>query len=305
MNKLAQRLLMFIIGVPLTIGLVLLLPHGHHLAVNLVIVILSGLGAAEFAHMLKHKRIVQSAAQGTHSGAAQDINNAALSLSEAGILGGLIPAAMTILASLGFSVLAVSIALTAGAAWLLITRIFYTKDNFQDAINQIVSGITAMIYPGLFMAWIIRMSLFPNSSLVILMFLLTVFANDSAAWAVGMLFGRGNQGIILASPNKSAAGFIGGFTAALIVGIGGALFIPDVFIPLRFPPALSGAILGFVSALAANLGALGESAMKRSSHIKDSGSIIPGRGGVLDTIDSIALAAPVYFGVFIALFSIA
>jgi phosphatidate cytidylyltransferase len=281
----------------------MLLPHKHHLAVNLVIVILSGLGAAEFAHMLKHKRIVQSAAQGTHSGAAQDINSAALSLSEAGILGGLIPAAMTIITSFGLSALVISIALTAGAGWLLISRIFYTKDNFQDAINQIIAGIAAMLYPGLFMSWIIRMSLFPHASLVILMFLLTVCANDSAAWAVGMLFGRGNQGIIPASPNKSAAGFMGGFAAALLAGMGGALFIPDVFIPLRLPAALSGAILGFVSALAANLGDLGESAMKRSSGIKDSGSIIPGRGGILDTIDSIALAAPVYYGVFIALFS--
>jgi phosphatidate cytidylyltransferase len=120
-----------------------------------------------------------------------------------------------------------------------------------------------------------------------------------------MLFGRGNQGVIPASPNKSAAGFIGGFAAALIVGIGGVLLVPGTFIPLRLPPALSGAILGLVSALAANLGDLGESAMKRSSHIKDSGSIIPGRGGVLDTIDSIALAAPVYYGVYIALFSTA
>jgi phosphatidate cytidylyltransferase len=291
---------MFIIGLPLTVCLVLFLPHLHHLAVNLVIIALSGLGAAEFAHMLKHKDIVQGIPQG--AGATRTVP---LSLTEAGILGGLIPAAMTIMVSLGFSGQAVSVALTAGAAWLLLSRIFYTKNNFQDAINQIVSGFAAMIYPGLFMAWIIRMSLFPHASQVILMFLLTVFANDSAAWAVGMLFGRGSQGIIPASPNKSAAGFIGGFAAALVVGIGGALLIPGIFIPLRFPPALSGAILGFVSALAANLGDLGESAMKRSSGIKDSGSIIPGRGGVLDTIDSIALAAPAYYGVFIVLFSIA
>jgi phosphatidate cytidylyltransferase len=256
----------------------------HHLAVSLVIIVLSGLGAAEFAHMLRQK-------------------GAALSLPEAGILGALSPAAMTAIVSFGFPGQTIPITLTAGASWLLVSRIFFSRDQFQDTTNHITSGLAVMIYPGLFMAWIIRMNLFPCSSLVILMFLLTVFANDSAAWAVGMLFGRGNRGIIPASPNKSAAGFIGGFTASLLAGIGGVLFLSDVFIPLYFPPVISGAILGLISALAANLGDLGESVLKRSSHIKDSGSIIPGRGGVLDTIDSIALAAPVYCGVFMTLFN--
>jgi phosphatidate cytidylyltransferase len=258
----------------------------HHLAVNLVIIVLSGLGASEFAHMLKQK-------------------GAALSLPEAGILGALGPAAMTAIVSFDLPGQTIPITFTAGAAWLLISRIFAFREQFQDAIHHITSGLAMMIYPGLFMAWIIRMSLFSRSGLVILMFLLTIFANDSVAWAVGMLFGRGNQGIIPASPNKSVAGFIGGFAASLLVGIGGTLFLPAVFIPLYFSPAVSGAILGLISALAADLGDLGESVLKRSSHIKDSGSIIPGRGGVLDTIDSIALAAPVYCGVFMVLFNAA
>jgi phosphatidate cytidylyltransferase len=152
-------------------------------------------------------------------------------------------------------------------------------------------------------AWIIRMTLLPQADMVILIFLLMVIANDSAAWAVGMLFGKGNRGIISASPNKSVAGFVGGCVASILVGIGAVLFIQPAFIPSRVHPIAAGAVLGFLSGIAAALGDLGESVMKRSSQIKDSGSIIPGRGGVLDSIDSMALAAPVFFGLYRILFS--
>jgi phosphatidate cytidylyltransferase len=63
---------MFIIGLPLTVCLVLFLPYMRHLALNLVIIFLSGLGAAEFAHMLKHKGLIQSIAPGANAGAAQE-----------------------------------------------------------------------------------------------------------------------------------------------------------------------------------------------------------------------------------------
>jgi phosphatidate cytidylyltransferase len=126
--------------------------------------------------------------------------------------------------------------------------------------------------------------------------------NDSAAWAAGMLFGSGNRGIIPASPNKSVAGFIGGTAAAVLAGLGGVLLFPAVFAPKLLPPLPSGLILGLFLGAAASLGDLMESALKRSSGIKDSGSIIPGRGGVLDSIDSIALAAPVFYAVYRILF---
>jgi phosphatidate cytidylyltransferase len=145
------------------------------------------------------------------------------------------------------------------------------------------------------MVWFIRMALLPYSDMVMLMFLIIVIANDSAAWAAGMIFGAGNRGIIFASPNKSIAGFVGGFSASLLAGMGAVLFIPGVFTSPRLPSLLAGAILGFLSAAAASLGDLGESVLKRSSQVKDSGTLIPGRGGILDSVDSIALSAPVYY----------
>jgi phosphatidate cytidylyltransferase len=131
--------------------------------------------------------------------------------------------------------------------------------------------------------------------MVILVFLLMVFANDSLAWAAGMLFGKGNRGIIAASPNKSIAGFIGGLIAAVLAGIGGAYFLPGAFVSRYLHPVFAGGLLGFLTGAAGSLGDLAESALKRSSGIKDSGALIPGRGGVLDSIDSVALAAPVFY----------
>ncbi|GHV27688.1 phosphatidate cytidylyltransferase [Spirochaetia bacterium] len=294
MSKLVQRLLVFFIGLPLTVCLVLFLPQKSHLAVNIAVILFSALGAIEFADMHRKK------------GWDTRLSWMSLSRWEAGILGSLVPIAMTLTVSFGFSGQSVSIAFTLGAIWLLVSRIFTSMDKFEAAINQVSSGIAVMLYPGLFLAWITRMGPLPHSGMVILMFLLIIIGNDSVAWAAGMLFGKGNRGIIPASPNKSVSGFIGGFLASTLIGIGAVLLVPEVFSPTRFSAPLSapfrGIILGFLSGLAGTLGDLGESAMKRSSNIKDSGTIIPGRGGILDTIDSIALAAPVYYGLYRLLF---
>ncbi|MDR2103740.1 MAG: phosphatidate cytidylyltransferase, partial [Treponema sp.] len=160
-----------------------------------------------------------------------------------------------------------------------------------------------MIYPGFFMLWIIKMALFSQANMIILMFFLIMIANDSAAWAAGMLFGAGNRGIIPASPNKSAAGFAGGAAASILAGMGAVVFIPAVFSVSRGSSLPAGAVLGFLSGLAGSLGDLGESVIKRSAQVKDSGNLIPGRGGVLDSLDSIAFAAPIYYFSFWFLFA--
>jgi phosphatidate cytidylyltransferase len=284
MKKLIQRLLLFIIGIPLILVLVLFFTPKNHLAVNIIIVLFSALGAVEFADMLRKK-------------------NNPVNPWEAGILGALGPAAMTLIVSFGISPLIVPMVLTAGPAWLLVSAVFSRKHNLEDITGHAAAGLSVMLYPGMFMGWIIRMSLFPHANMVILVFLLMVFANDSAAWAVGMLFGRGNRGIIPVSPNKSVAGFVGGCTASVLVGMGAVLYLPPVFVSPLLHPLAGGAALGFVSGIAAALGDLGESALKRSVNIKDSGTLIPGRGGVLDTVDSIALAAPVFYGLYGVLFN--
>jgi phosphatidate cytidylyltransferase len=137
---------------------------------------------------------------------------------------------------------------------------------------------------------------------LILTFLCAVMINDAAAWFFGMLFGKKNRGIVAASPNKSAAGFIAGYAAAIGVCVGASFLSPAAFTAARFPALLSGVILGLATGFAGTVGDLAESALKRSCGVKDSGALMPGRGGILDSIDSITFAAPVFYLLYNALF---
>ena len=288
MKKIVQRLLIFFISMPLILGIVLLLPHYHHLVLNLIVVIFSALGAAEFSVLLTQKKL-------------------SISKIEAAFLGALPPLVMILIINFGFSELLLSAVIAAVVSWLLVSQIFAQGDALDKFLNRLAAGLAVLLYPGMLMAWLVRMSRWEdNSSVIILTFLAAVFANDGMAWLAGKLFGKGNQGVIPVSPKKSVAGFIGGTAASVIVGVGSALLFPAIFTPQYdflsgiYPAA--GALLGLLTGIAATCGDLGESAIKRSSGLKDSGNIIPGRGGVLDSIDSIALAAPVFYLAFSLIF---
>ena len=122
----------------------------------------------------------------------------------------------------------------------------------------------------------------------LLLALLTVFATDTGAYLTGRAFGRHAlaPGI---SPNKTWEGAAGGLGAAVIavVVLGLAL---DVATP-RWQQVVIGVAVG----VAGQLGDLLESRLKRLSNVKDTGSIIPGHGGVLDRLDSIVVSIPVVY----------
>jgi phosphatidate cytidylyltransferase len=285
MKKIIERLLVFLIGIPLIVLLALFLPYYHHLALNMAVIVFTGLGALEFSVMLEKKGF-------------------SVSKIEAVILGALAAISETLVICFNWDETTVPVMLTAGAAWVFLSRVFAAAGALDAFINRLAGGIAVLAYPGIFMYWLVKMSGWENAGAIILVFLLTSLGNDSAAWAAGMLFGRGNRGIIPASPNKSLAGFIGGNTGSVIVGVAAALIIPGFFVS-RFasiPAPLAGALLGLLTGIAAMTGDLCESAVKRSAGFKDSGNIMPGRGGALDSIDSIAMAAPVFYLVFSLLF---
>ena len=288
MNKVVERLLIFFIGLPAVVALVLFLPFRNNLALNLVVVFFSAFGAIEFSTMLKKRQIV-------------------ISKIESAILGALIPASFTFF----FSVKSTTIFLVfiiAGFLWIFLSRVFSKNKEIEELVNKITGCLTLFIYPGFFTGFIVIMSIWRNPS-AILLFLFITFGNDSLAWLFGSLFGKNNRGIIAVSPNKSIAGFIGGIIGSILVVIGAAVFFPSVFsaneliiLDIKHEPVSSifipAIILGLCTGIAATLGDLAESAIKRSCDFKDSGNIMPGRGGILDSIDSIAIAAPVFFLLF-------
>jgi phosphatidate cytidylyltransferase len=115
-----------------------------------------------------------------------------------------------------------------------------------------------------------------------------VFLGDTGAFYVGSYLGRHKLSPIV-SPNKTIEGAFGGIAANLSVGA----FFKYFFIP-RLPWGL-GLLFFLTLGVVGQVGDLFESKLKRDSNIKDSGSLLPGHGGVLDRIDALLFAAPVAY----------
>jgi phosphatidate cytidylyltransferase len=276
---------MFCVTVPLVIGIVVFLPQYHHLAVNISVIALSSLGAIEFAGLFKKIGIK-------------------IPLAEAAVLGIAVPFSITLIVSFGVNSQVAPGILIFSTSWIIVSRVFSNAEKLKDAFGYVTAGLSVILYPGLFLSWIIQMTRWNNADKIIIVFLLIVIANDSAAWIFGMLFGKNNRGVIPASPNKSIAGYVGGLLASVLIGLIAIMFLPNIFTPMRIllPRPAAGILLGFFVGVAASLGDLSESVLKRSVNTKDSGNIILGRGGVMDSIDSVALAAPVFYAVYWFLF---
>ncbi|KGD83369.1 CDP-diglyceride synthetase [Pantoea stewartii subsp. indologenes] len=121
--------------------------------------------------------------------------------------------------------------------------------------------------------------------LLFVMFL--VWGADSGAYMFGKLFGR-HKLAPKVSPGKTWEGFLGGLVSSALIAV---LFAS--FAPLTIPTGTL-VMCAVMSTLASVLGDLTESMFKREAGIKDSGNLIPGHGGILDRIDSLTAAVPVF-----------
>ncbi|WP_244818452.1 phosphatidate cytidylyltransferase [Caballeronia sp. Lep1P3] len=125
-----------------------------------------------------------------------------------------------------------------------------------------------------------------QNALLLFYLLLVVQLSDVLQYVVGKLFGRRKIAPVL-SPSKTVEGFVGGGLLATLCGAALYRVTPFGFVPALFM-SLAIVLAGFV-------GGLVLSAVKRSLGAKDWGSMIAGHGGILDRVDSICFAAPVFF----------
>jgi phosphatidate cytidylyltransferase len=161
----------------------------------------------------------------------------------------------------------------------------YERGRDQAALDFAVT-VGGLVYLGWIGAYLIDLRFLPNShdgQWWLMIVLPSVWAADTAAYFVGIRWGRHHMSVRL-SPKKSWEGYLGGvvfgtFIAGLFSWLWAHYFGLQVSI-------LQGAILGLVLSAVTPLGDLGESLFKRQAGLKDSSNIFPGHGGAFDRIDS-------------------
>jgi phosphatidate cytidylyltransferase len=184
--------------------------------------------------------------------------------------------------SLVFAVVAVMLLAALRRAW---------SQQTQEAIVSMAGTVLATLYLG-GLGWFLmalrvkhgELSGFTGSTSKLVMILLCVKFTDIGAYFGGRAFGR-HKLILWLSPGKTWEGLAFGLATAGIVGM---LCATQIIQLAWWKGLLFGIIIGGIG----QLGDLLESLMKRDAEVKDSGSLIPGFGGVLDVIDSPLLAAP-------------
>ena len=157
-----------------------------------------------------------------------------------------------------------------------------------DAAREVAYAMLAFLYIPFLLMHLVMLRQTPYGVQWLLVIMLIVMTNDSAAYYAGSAFGK-HRLYPLVSPKKSIEGALGGLAGS----IGGTLIAKFSFFPqLGFRDAVLTAV--FVGILG-QAGDLFESLLKRSFGVKDSGAVIPGHGGVLDRLDSILFAAPALY----------
>lgn len=157
----------------------------------------------------------------------------------------------------------------------------------EKAQGAALAGLGA-VYIGGFLSTYPRTIDLPAGERWIFLGLVAVFAGDTFSYFVGKRFGKRLLSPKI-SPNKTVEGAIGGLAASIVLGTGyGALFLPGV---LLWFVSLASAVIG----VAGQAGDLFESLLKRAAGVKDSGTLLPGHGGMFDRADAVISAGPVLY----------
>lgn len=156
--------------------------------------------------------------------------------------------------------------------------------GFLHAVAMLQLGLVWTVYA---LGHLASLALLPDGLDLFVFVVALTEVNDVAQFVWGKTFG-GPRIAARVSPNKTWAGFLGGAVTTTLLA--------TVLAPFLTPLAPhEGAIAGACLAIAGFLGDLTISAVKRDLRIKDTGTILPGHGGVLDRADSLVLAAPAFF----------
>jgi phosphatidate cytidylyltransferase len=157
----------------------------------------------------------------------------------------------------------------------------------SEALASVSATLFPALYIGLPIAALIGIRALGGPRVLFLL-MLTVIVSDTSQYYTGRLFGRRPLAPAV-SPKKTVEGAVGGLVfGTALFAVAGMWWLPALPIAFRVLLGLTLVALGIA-------GDLFESMLKRSAGVKDSSALIPGHGGVLDRIDALLFAAPVYY----------
>lgn len=179
----------------------------------------------------------------------------------------------------GVDVAAIAMALT-----VIGTFVWRMAEGADGFVRDTSAGLLCLSYVWLMGVFVLLMLAEDDGPWRIVAFIAVTIASDTGGYAAGVLAGKHPMAPSI-SPKKSWEGFAGSMTAGVLVGV--------LVVTLGLEGDWwAGAILGVVGVLAATLGDLSESLIKRDLGIKDMSDLLPGHGGLMDRLDSLIVVAP-------------
>lgn len=176
--------------------------------------------------------------------------------------------------------------LVLGCLFIFVLQFFHR--NNSQALIGISLTLFGILYVSWFLSFLIRIRFLENGVLWVAYLLAVTKAGDIGAYSIGTPFGK--HGLIPhISAKKSIEGTLGGLLMSTLVSLALGPYLPIHF---SLPHLL---VLGLLIGVVGQIGDLSESLLKRFCNVKDSGSLLPGMGGILDAVDSILFTAPIFY----------
>ena len=171
----------------------------------------------------------------------------------------------------------------------------FTRQNTFEALSGLATTIFGLAYIGGLFSYLFYLRAFKGEHGVWLVtyLILVTKMGDAGAYTIGRIVGRHTL-IARISPRKTVEGFIGGVVTSAVTAVVAASMVNR----LSGAPMMALGV-GLLLGLLGQFGDLAESLLKRDCQVKDSGTLWPGLGGVLDVIDSLLFTAPVFYGILI------
>jgi phosphatidate cytidylyltransferase len=191
-----------------------------------------------------------------------------------------------------------ALAVLAAAALLSPTLAMLFRESPEAMLDATMTTLFPVLFVGLPFAFVVGLRAIPGETGpdLLLLAMLCVTLSDTGAYYVGSALGKHRMAPKI-SPKKSWEGVVGGVLGSSVGALIGHFWF------FKRLPLVHALVLGLLLCVAGILGDLGESMLKRTAGVKDSSTLLPGHGGVLDRVDSLLVAAPVlyyYWNVFLS-----